>query len=464
VGQGAQPGIIVPDSVGAPEALYIAATHGTAAASDDHGHVTTSSFLMLPDGTINTVGAANWGHLAVHETADKVKKLIAAYYGSGPNKSYFQGCSGGGRDAYAAAQVHPEDFDGIVAVAPARSWSKFVTGYLTYDPLISQRDLGGVVPTADQQESVRAAAIRSCDSTLNGHHDGYISDPDQCHYDPTKDAAVLCTSDGGTNTTAACVTKVQAQAFNKAWYGMTVDGSVPDPQNDLGVGRVVAPKQIAPGFARGAPNVLTAAPSFSDFAVVFGNSALARPSFTNATGNGQDAWKNLTYQDLANIVYQSIAMQPYLGLSDADDPRPHQVPGPRRKDDQRARHGRPGYPAQQHRRLLPAIVRSHRRDGEDRSGLPPAVPDPRNEPLRYVLRVTDGSVRADDRAGRGRPDHLSERQRRAGAEAVLRRRRRLGREGNRTARFLHRDQQGEHQQPARVCVSEKDRLCRWRYQ
>jgi len=101
---------------------------------------------------------------------------------------------------------------------------------------------------------------------------------------------------------------------------MTVDGSVPDPQDDLGVGRVVAPKQIAPGFARGAPNVLTAAPSFSDFAVVLGNSALARPSFANATGNGQDGWKNLSYQDLANVVYQSIAMQPYLGLSDADDP------------------------------------------------------------------------------------------------------------------------------------------------
>lgn len=319
-GNGPAAGVLLADSIGAPEAMYIALSHGAATAQTDHGHATGSSdFLMMPDGTINTQGAENWGHRAVHETALKLKALVTAFYGTGASKSYFQGCSGGGRDAYSAAQMHPEDFDGIVAGAPARSWSRF-QGYTTYNPLVVWRDLGGVFPTAAQQASVTAAAVNACDASLNGQHDGFITDPDSCHYDPTKDPGVLCTADGGTNATAACVSKIQAQVFNKIWYGQTVDGSVPDPQFDLGVGRVIGPKQLYPGVARGTAMPIDTSPDFSDFAVVLNMPSLGKPDFHNATGDGQDGWRNLTYPQLANYVYQSISLQSYLGYSDADNP------------------------------------------------------------------------------------------------------------------------------------------------
>ena len=49
-----------------------------------------------------------------------------------------------------------------------------------------------------------------------------VIEPSKCRYDPTKDADVLCASDGG-HQGSACVTRVQAQAINKMWYGPTTD-------------------------------------------------------------------------------------------------------------------------------------------------------------------------------------------------------------------------------------------------
>src|SRR5206468_11274719 len=75
----------------------------------------------------------------------------------------------------------------------------------------------------------------ACD-TIDSKHLGFILDPTTCRYDPVKDPAVLCAADGGRNQTDACVTPKQALAINKVWYGMTSDGSVPDPAIDNGSG------------------------------------------------------------------------------------------------------------------------------------------------------------------------------------------------------------------------------------
>src|SRR5690606_12164695 len=99
--------------------------------------------------------------------------------------------------------------------------------------LVIQRDLGGTPLSEAQLDLVSNAAIHACD-VVGGQHLGYILDPSQCRYDPTEDAAVLCAGDGGCNDTPHCVSKIQAQAINKIWYGPTRDGSVPDPGIDNG--------------------------------------------------------------------------------------------------------------------------------------------------------------------------------------------------------------------------------------
>ena len=66
---------------------------------------------------------------SLHVTAEAGKRITAAYYGMKPSRSYFQGCSTGGRQALILAQRFPDDFDGIVAGAPVLNFSGTMTGF-----------------------------------------------------------------------------------------------------------------------------------------------------------------------------------------------------------------------------------------------------------------------------------------------------------------------------------------------
>ncbi len=97
------------------------ANEGYATVGTDTGHQAGGT-----DGSwaLNNVEAlVNFGHVAVHRTAEVAKALIRSYYGNGPTKSYFFGCSRGGGQALMEAQRYPEDFDGIVSGAPAFDWT-----------------------------------------------------------------------------------------------------------------------------------------------------------------------------------------------------------------------------------------------------------------------------------------------------------------------------------------------------
>jgi feruloyl esterase len=88
---------------------------GYASASTDTGHTGSSGRFALghPD------KITDFAYRAVHKTAVEAKALIAVYYGRGPRLSYWEGCSTGGRQGLMSAQRYPEDFDGIIAGAPA---------------------------------------------------------------------------------------------------------------------------------------------------------------------------------------------------------------------------------------------------------------------------------------------------------------------------------------------------------
>jgi hypothetical protein len=64
----------------------------------------------------------DFGYRAVHETSLQSKAIIQALLGRAPSRSYFNGCSDGGREALMEAQRYPEEFDGIIAGAPASEW------------------------------------------------------------------------------------------------------------------------------------------------------------------------------------------------------------------------------------------------------------------------------------------------------------------------------------------------------
>nr|WP_233575904.1 tannase/feruloyl esterase family alpha/beta hydrolase [Noviherbaspirillum saxi] len=149
-------------------------------------------------------------------------------------------------------------------------------------------------------------------------------DPASCRYDPTKDANVLCAANGGNNNTAACVTPTQALAINKIWYGMTSDGSVPDPAVDNGTGALTGAHKWY-GLMRGTSLLGLASPVPFDIAahqvaLELQNSSIAVPSFKNATGNGQDGWKSLSYAQLSEAFDRGVALQPQFSFIDTDNP------------------------------------------------------------------------------------------------------------------------------------------------
>jgi hypothetical protein len=305
-----------------------AASENAVVGATDTGHaVGNGSFAMNPDGTIDSPLWQDFSERSLHELALKTKALAAAYYLKAQKFAYWDGCSTGGRQGYKIIQNHPDDYNGYLVGAPAFNWTKFITAEL-YPQVVFQRDLAGVALTTAQQAQMSAKAVSTCD-VVGGQHLGFVLDPQQCTYDPAKDATALCTgavgTNGviGTNATAACVTTVQAQAQNKIWFGQTPDGSVPDPAANNGYNANLTSNQLWYGLTRGASSGLAGASPFtisSDMtALELQDPTIATPAFTNAVSNGLNGWRNLTYGQLANAQAQGVALQPFFGNINTDN-------------------------------------------------------------------------------------------------------------------------------------------------
>ncbi|HSW21662.1 MAG TPA: tannase/feruloyl esterase family alpha/beta hydrolase, partial [Burkholderiaceae bacterium] len=321
--------------IGAVAAAGVASA-GYVVGTTDTGHaVGAGTFAMRKDGGINTTLWTDFAERSLNELAVKTKALASAYYLKPQKFAYWQGCSTGGRQGYKMAQAHPDQYDGYVIEAPAINWTRFITNEL-YPQVVAQRDLGGNLSNA-QLGFVSAAAVSACD-VVAGQHLGFIPDPRQCRYDPSRDAAVLCNGvqgNGivGTSANAACVNATQAHAINKIWYGQTADGTAPDPLLDNASNATLAnSNHLWWGLSRGANLTLLAGdaanpPFFGPFPIAADMVALelqdpsySTPFFTNATGNGANRWATMTYADLAGAYAQGDALQPYFGNINTDNP------------------------------------------------------------------------------------------------------------------------------------------------
>lgn len=306
--------------IGTRVAYLPAVNKGYAVGTSDHGHSTenvggsSGSFAMREDGTINTVLWHDFAERSLHELALKSKALVKAFYGRPQKYAYWDGYSTGGRQGYKLAQRYPDDYDGILAGAPAFNWTRFITQEL-YPQLVMQRQFGAPIPVP-KLNFVSTAATAACDALGLG----FILDPLQCRYDPTRDAGVLCSGEAGNgvvgaSTNPACVSAAEAGAINRIWYGQTRDGSHADPALDNAAGPYTATSNhLWFGLARGTQLGLLAGPTpftiASDLvALELQDPTLAGPNFVNATGNGQSRWKLLDFPGLANAADRGLALQ-----------------------------------------------------------------------------------------------------------------------------------------------------------
>jgi hypothetical protein len=151
----------------------------------------------------NTQAVIDFAYRATHVTALAGKAIIAEYYGRKPDKSYFQGCSCGGRQALVEAQRFPWDFDGIIVGAPGINYTD-----ITLEYALRARDLrdakGKPLFDANSLAYLGKAVIAKCDMN-DGLKDGQIGDPRLCKFNPQD---YVCKS-GASNE---CLTQAQATA------------------------------------------------------------------------------------------------------------------------------------------------------------------------------------------------------------------------------------------------------------
>lgn len=189
--------------------MGLALRKGYATASTDTGHQGTGEDANFAMGHPEKV--VDFGYRAVHEMTIKAKAILVAYYGKPPNFSYWDGCSSGGKQGLKEAQRYPNDYDGIIAGAPANNW----THLLASGVWIAQSNHNGeaVVLSNDNLSLLHRAALDSCD-LLDGLKDGLISKPSDCQFDPGK---LLCKD----TDRSACLTQPQVEAAKNIYAGPT---------------------------------------------------------------------------------------------------------------------------------------------------------------------------------------------------------------------------------------------------
>ncbi len=166
---------------------------------------------------------------AAHVTAVAGKAITKGFYGRGA-RSYFAGCSTGGREGLVEAQRYPADFDGVIAGDPALG--PVIPGFNWNQQHLTATADNYIPP--DKLALVDAAVMSSCDAA-DGVVDGLIQDPRKCKFDP---ASLLCSVANSSN----CLTRGQVMALKAVYAGATTaDGrkiysgfSKSDPAGDDG--------------------------------------------------------------------------------------------------------------------------------------------------------------------------------------------------------------------------------------
>ncbi|HKV05311.1 MAG TPA: tannase/feruloyl esterase family alpha/beta hydrolase [Candidatus Acidoferrales bacterium] len=221
-----------------------ALARGFAVVSSDTGH---KGAVFDPAFMKDQVASLNFAYIAVGRVTVLAKRIIAQYYGQPAKRSYYDGCSTGGREGMLMSQRYPAYFDGIISGDPAMR-----TGYsnigLTWARLafaqIAPKDASGKpVPSQDFSESDKKlladAIMNSCDQK-DGLKDGMIFNPEACHFDP----AVLTCKGAKADT---CLTSQQVGALEKAFSG---------PKDSLG-NQVYSPFPYDTGYILGTGGVFT---------------------------------------------------------------------------------------------------------------------------------------------------------------------------------------------------------------
>jgi len=274
--------------------LALSVQRGYAGVSTDTGHVATvADDASWAKGHPEKV--VDYAHRAIHLMTVNAKAIVKAFYGEAPKRSYFASCSNGGRQALMSAQRYPEDYDGIIAGAPAHDWTRLMMGFIWNGAALSKP--GAFIPPA-LAPVIQDAVNQQCDA-VDGVADGLVAAPQSCNFNPEK---LLCAA----SKTEGCLQKAQVDALRTIYRG---------PHTSAGV-------RLYPGFPPGA-EVGHPVPGMGWDGWVFGdvpgNSSQARfgKNFMRHFVTGDDKWE-LTSFDFDREPAQIDAR--FASILNATDP------------------------------------------------------------------------------------------------------------------------------------------------
>ena len=192
------------------EAAQPGLARGYAVAQTDGGHSGTD--VWDNDWVANPEAAKDFSYRAIHEMTVAAKQMVQLYYGKPQQRTYYQGCSTGGRMGLMEAQRFPADYDGIIAGAPVYTLQVQTSALLRNQTFNAP---GAGFSPADLA-LVNAAVLKACG---NGK-DAYLADARACRWDP---ATIACKPG---QAAGQCLRPQQAEALRVAYAGIRApDGS-----------------------------------------------------------------------------------------------------------------------------------------------------------------------------------------------------------------------------------------------
>ncbi|KAF1927012.1 tannase and feruloyl esterase [Didymella exigua CBS 183.55] len=240
---------------GFPSEMVSAISQGYAAVSTDGGHdgfgEIADSWALNSPGNVDLYALQNFASVALNDMTVLGKQLTEAYYGNPISKSYWSGCSTGGRQGLMLAQRYPGTYDGILAQAPAVNW-EFIAAMFWPQWIMQQI---GYFPPQCELDAITTAATIACDE-LDGLKDDIIGLTGQCDFDPS---TVVGQEYACSNVTGA-ISKEAAEIVRKTWRGATnAEGVLQFPGIAPGspLGGIVGTTCDASGVCTGKPFLIT---------------------------------------------------------------------------------------------------------------------------------------------------------------------------------------------------------------
>ena len=190
-------------------ALAAQIRRGNAAGSTDTGHPAGPGLDQAKFAYQHSERLVDFAWRSVREMTVKAKALTHAFYEKHPDHSYWVGCSTGGKQGLMEAQRFPDDYDGILAGAPANNWTRLM--HATVDVTVAGLDSAGRLAPDDLQ-MLNRAVLSACDK-LDAVEDGVLEDPRQCRFDP---ASLQCKPGSAPGT---CLTAGQIATVRRVYGG-----------------------------------------------------------------------------------------------------------------------------------------------------------------------------------------------------------------------------------------------------